>query len=220
MDRCSFMPTSPARNARTWRQVSRHVALVCTLTLLSYTGTRGAIAAQSWGIDEAHTSIGFKIDAVGFPTTLGHFSHYSGRILIDLEHPLKSFTTFTVDSASVDLGSKSFNDFVKSSLLLNAEKFPTIGFTSTQVEKLDPRTARVSGNLTMLGVTKPITLTVNVDRDPMTKGRTIGFCRKSDPDVMVVQSAEDRQRKNAADGLDGSGYGESLANDRCVRVPL
>jgi len=109
------MPTSPARNARTWRQVSRHVALVCTLTLLSYTGTRGAIAAQSWGIDEAHTSIGFKIDAVGFPTTLGHFSHYSGRILIDLEHPLKSFTTFTVDSASVDLGSKSFNHFVKSS---------------------------------------------------------------------------------------------------------
>jgi polyisoprenoid-binding protein YceI len=112
---------------------------------------------------------------VGFPTTLGHFSHYSGRILIDLEHPSKSFTTFTVDSASVDLGSRSFNDFAKSALLLDAAKFPTLSFTSTQVEKLDPRTARVSGNLTMLGVTKPITLTVNVDPDPMTKGRTIGF---------------------------------------------
>jgi polyisoprenoid-binding protein YceI len=112
---------------------------------------------------------------VGFPTTLGHFSHYSGRILIDLEHPSKSFTTFTVDSASVDLGSRSFNDFAKSALLLDAAKFPTLSFTSTQVEKLDPRTARVSGNLTMLGVTKPITLTVNVDRDPTTKGRTIGF---------------------------------------------
>jgi polyisoprenoid-binding protein YceI len=175
MDRWTFMPTSRARNAPTSRQLWRRVALVSTLTLLSYTGTRAAIAAQSWRIDEAHTSIGFKIDAVGFPTTLGHFSHYSGRILIDLEHPSKSFTTFTVDSASVDLGSKSFNDFAKSSLLLDAAKFPTLSFTSTQVEKLDPATARVSGNLTMLGVTKPITLTVNVDRDPMTKGRTIGF---------------------------------------------
>jgi polyisoprenoid-binding protein YceI len=175
IDRRTFMPTSPARKARTWHQVSRHVALVSTLTLLSYTSTRAAIAAQSWRIDEAHTSIGFKIDAVGFPTTLGHFSHYSGRILIDLEHPSKSFTTFSVDSASVDLGSKSFNDFVKSPILLDAAKFPTLSFTSTQVEKLDPSTARVSGNLTMLGVTKPITLTVNVDPDPMTKGRTVRF---------------------------------------------
>jgi polyisoprenoid-binding protein YceI len=175
MDRCTFMPISRARNARTWRQVWRQFALLATLTLLSCTSMHAAIAAQSWRIDEAHTSIGFKIDAVGFPTTLGHFSHYSGRILIDLEHPSKSFTTFTVDSASVDLGSKSFNDFAKSSILLDAAKFPTLSFTSTQVEKLDPSTARVSGNLTMLGVTKPITLTVNVDRDPVTKGRTIGF---------------------------------------------
>ena len=175
MDGSIFMPNSRARNARTWRQLSRHAALMSTLTLLSYAGTRQANAAQSWRIDEAHTSIGFKIDAVGFPTTLGHFSHYSGRILIDLEHPSKSFTTFTVDSASVDLGSKSFNDFVKSSLLLDAAKFPTLSFTSTQVEKLDPATARVSGNLTMLGVTKPITLTVNVEPGPMTKGHTIGF---------------------------------------------
>jgi polyisoprenoid-binding protein YceI len=131
--------------------------------------------AQDWRIDEVHTSVGFKIDAVGFPETRGHFTRYSGRILIDFEHPSKSFTSFTVDSASVDLGSQSFNDFVKSPALLDVAKFPTLSFTSTQVEKLTARTARVTGNLTMLGVTRPITLTVDVDADRSSKGRAVAF---------------------------------------------
>jgi polyisoprenoid-binding protein YceI len=133
------------------------------------------MSGQSWRIAEAHTSIGFKIDANGFPTTRGRFTRYTGRILIDLDHPAKSFTSFTVDSASVDVGSQSFNDFVKSAVMLDVARFPTLSFTSTQVEKLDPRTARVTGNLTMLDVTKPITLTVNVETDPSVKGRAVGF---------------------------------------------
>ena len=71
-----------------------------------------ATPAQGWRIDEALTSIGFTIDAVGFPTTRGHFAHYRGRLLIDFDRPAKSYTTFTVDAASVDVGSPSFNDFV------------------------------------------------------------------------------------------------------------
>jgi len=129
-------------------------------------GALAAMAAQSWRIDETHTSIGFKIDATGFPTTRGHFKHYAGRIAIDLDRPARSSTSFTVESASVDVGSQSYTDFVKSTALLNVAKFPTLSFASTQVEKLDLRTARVTGNLTMLGVTKPIALTVNVEPDP------------------------------------------------------
>ena len=134
--------------------------------------------SQSWRIDEAQTSIAFKIDAVGFPTTHGHFGHYTGKILIDFDRPAKSFTNFTVDATSVDVGAGSFNDFVKSRALLNVERFPTMAFASTQVEKLDSRTARVMGNLTMLGVTKPIALTVSVDGDPPAKGAAVGFVAK------------------------------------------
>jgi polyisoprenoid-binding protein YceI len=144
------------------------VALIFALT---WCGTLAAMAAQSWRIDETHTSIGFKIDATGFPTTRGHFRHYTGRIAIDLDRPARSSTSFTVESASVDVGSQSYNDFVKSVALLNVMRFPTLSFASTQVEKLDPRTARVTGNLTMLGVTKPIALNVNVEPDPSAKGR-------------------------------------------------
>src|SRR6185312_8371472 len=148
---------------------------VCALALLLFGGTGDVRAAQGWRIDEAHTWVGFKIDAVGFPTTRGHFNHYSGKVLIDFDHPAKSFTSFTVDSTSVDLGSQAFNDFVKSSPLLNAERYPTLSFVSTQVEKLDSRAARVTGNLTMLGVTRSIVLTVNVDADPLAKGRAVAF---------------------------------------------
>ncbi|HYA07322.1 MAG TPA: YceI family protein [Xanthobacteraceae bacterium] len=145
------------------------------LAVFSCAGTRAAPPTRTWRIDEAHTFIGFKIDAVGFPMTQGRFNRYAGRIRIDFAHPAQSFTGFTVDSASVDVGSPSFNDFVKSAVLLNVEKFPTLSFASTQVEKLDPHTARVTGDLTMLGVSKPITLTVAVDSDPAAKDGVVAF---------------------------------------------
>jgi polyisoprenoid-binding protein YceI len=157
----------------------RVLAAIFVLALFCCAGAQAATRAQSWRIDEAQTWIGFKIDAVGFPTTHGHFAHYSGQVLIDFDRPAKSFTTFTVDTASVDVGSPSFNAFVKSTVLLDAERFPTMSFASTQVEKLDSHTARVAGNLTMLGVSKPVALTVDVEIDPSAKGRAVAFVAKA-----------------------------------------
>ena len=135
------------------------VALMC--------GGALAMAAQSWRqswhIDATRTLIGFTIDATGFPATRGRFRNYTGRIAIDLDRLAASSTTFTVDAASVDVGSPVYNDFLKSAALLDVAKFPTLSFASTQVEKLDPRTARVTGNLTMRGVTKPIALDVTIE---------------------------------------------------------
>jgi polyisoprenoid-binding protein YceI len=157
------------------RQTSCRLIAISMATILCCAGTRSATPARGWRIDEAETIIAFKIEAAGFPTTRGRFTHYTGRIFIDFQHPAESSTSFTVDSASVDLGSPSFNDFVKSPVLLNTDRFPTLSFVSTLVEKLDPRSARVTGNFTMLGVTKPITLTVNVGADPSAKKGTIAF---------------------------------------------
>jgi polyisoprenoid-binding protein YceI len=163
--------------ARTGSRTASSWALLAAATLALAAGSmvRAAIPAQSWRIDEEKTAIGFKIDAVGFPTTRGRFTRYSGRILLDFDHPGKSVTSFTVDSDSVELGSKAFNDFVKSAALLNVTRFPTLSFASTQVEKLDPRTARVTGNLTMLGVTKPVALMVTVETEPSGKRRVVAF---------------------------------------------
>jgi polyisoprenoid-binding protein YceI len=168
----------PFQNVRVRFCLAQRLLAAIFVLAFIYAGAQAATRAQSWRIDEAQTWIGFKIEAVGFPTTHGHFAHYSGQVLIDFDRPAKSFTTFTVDSASVDVGSSSFNEFVKSAVLLDAERFPTMSFASTQVEKLDSHTARVTGNLTMLGVSKPFTLTVNVETDPSAKGRAVAFVAK------------------------------------------
>jgi polyisoprenoid-binding protein YceI len=152
-------------------------ALLATVALALGGGliVQAAVSAEGWRIDEERTAIGFKIEAAGFPTTRGRFTRYEGRVLLDFDHPAKSFTSFTVSSDSVELGSKTFNDFVKSAALLNVTRFPTLSFASTQVEKLDPHTARITGNLTMLGVTKPVALMVTVETEPSGKRRVVAF---------------------------------------------
>jgi polyisoprenoid-binding protein YceI len=154
------------------------IGVLCAFAMTFSGSAHAATRARSWRIDEALTWIGFKIDAVGFPTTHGRFTHYQGQVRLDFDRPAKSFTAFTVESASVDVGSPAFNDFVKSAALLDVERFPTMNFTSTQVEKLDAHTARVTGNLTMLGVTKPITLTVIVESEPLDKRGSVAFVAK------------------------------------------
>lgn len=165
------MRNVPGRYAR----ILRRLTAASALALLAAAGAGAAMCAQNWRIDEANTSIGFKIDAVGFPATRGRFTRYSGNISLDFDRPAKSFTRFTVDSASVDVGSDSYTSFVKSAALLNVAQHPTMSFASTDVAKLDAHTAQVTGDLTLLGVTKPITLTVNVQADKPARGRAVAF---------------------------------------------
>lgn len=125
---------------------------------------RAACAADVWRVDPAKTRIGFTITSAAWPTTRGSFQRFDGRISLDFDRPARSSVRFVVQSASVEVGSSGLNDYVRSAVFFNAPKYPTMTFTSTGVEKVDDRTARVSGDLTLLGVTRPISLTVNVDR--------------------------------------------------------
>ena len=133
----------------------------------------GAAAADvsNWRIDPARTAIAFAIDAVGYPRTQGRFDAFDGRVSIDFDRPERSSVAFHVRANSVDVGSASFSDYLRSSAFLDADKHPTIDFVSTSVEKVSDREVRVSGDLTLLGVTKPLTVDVAVARPPGGKGR-------------------------------------------------
>lgn len=120
--------------------------------------------AETWRIDPSKTRIGFRIESTAWPATSGSFQRFDGRVSLDFDRPSRSSVRFVVQSASVDLGSRGLNDYVRSSVFFDAPQFPTMTFTSTRVDKIDDRTARVAGDLSLLGVTRPITLTVNVDR--------------------------------------------------------
>ena len=123
-----------------------------------------AAGAANWRIDPAMTEIAFAIDAVGYPRTEGRFDQFVGKISVDLERPERSSVAFHVRADSVDVGSASFSDYLRSPAFLDAGKHPTIDFVSTSVEKLSDHAVRVSGDLTLLGVTKPLKVDVAVRR--------------------------------------------------------
>ena len=146
--------------------VSLRVGLVCTaLTLGVITQAQVPAAAANWRIDPARTHIGFAIDAVGYPRTRGQFRQFAGRISVDFEHPNKSSVSFRVQSQSVDTGSRSFDDYLRSVAFLDSTRFPIIDFVSNSVAKVDDHTVRVTGELTLLGVTRPLSVDVAVQRE-------------------------------------------------------
>ena len=139
--------------------------LMCAALTLGIFAHAPAVAAANWRIDPARTHIAFAIDAVGYPRTHGQFRQFAGRISVDFEHPDKSRVSFHVESESVDVGSASFDDYLRSDAFLNSTRFPSIDFVSSSVAKVDDHTVRVIGELTLLGVTRPLSVDVAVERE-------------------------------------------------------
>src|SRR5579863_5406904 len=162
---------------KTYNKLGWAVRLLCaalTLGVLAQSQGR-AFAAVNWRIDPSRTHIAFSIDAVGYPRTQGEFRHFDGRISVDFDHPAQSRVSFHVESQSVDVGSASFSDYLRSSAFLDATRFNEIVFSSTGVEKVDEHQVRVTGDLTMLGVTHPLTVDVEVRREPEVKRSRLQF---------------------------------------------
>ncbi|HEY1780751.1 MAG TPA: YceI family protein [Roseiarcus sp.] len=144
-------------------RIAKGARIACAaVTLLLATP---ALAATNWRIDPSRTHIAFEIDAIGYPRTHGQFRQFTGRISVDLVHPEKSSVSFHVQSQSVDVGSSSFDDYLRSAAFLDSSRFPSIDFVSKSVAKLNDHTVRVSGELTLLGVTRPLSVDVAVERE-------------------------------------------------------
>ena len=124
----------------------------------------GATAVDQWALDPARTRISFSVDAFGFPRTEGEFHNFDGRIAVDLEHPALSRVMFHVQAQSIDAGSTLLSDYLRSAAFFDTGRFAEIAFVSTKVDKIDEQTVRVAGDLTMLGVTRPVTVNVEVRR--------------------------------------------------------
>jgi polyisoprenoid-binding protein YceI len=134
-----------------------------------------AQARSPWAIDPSQTHVLFWIDAAGWPRTSGEFKSFEGHIDIDFNSPSRSRVEFEVVAKSVDVKSPSLNDYLCSEVFFNAAKFPNMRFLSTSVDKRDEHHAEVTGDLTMLGVTKPISLDVEVDPKLAGANRRVGF---------------------------------------------
>ncbi|CAA9211551.1 MAG: Protein yceI precursor [uncultured Corynebacteriales bacterium] len=119
-------------------------------TTLDLTGT--------WDIDPAHTRLGFAARHAMVATVRGGFDVFSGEIHLDHARPAASAATVEIDAASLSTGNAQRDEHVRGADFLDVANFPTITFRSTAVEQVDDDEYRMHGELTIKGVTKPVTL--------------------------------------------------------------
>ncbi len=119
-----------------------------------------AFAADTYEVDPQHAWVGFTVNHAGWSTAHGLFKTVSGEIQFDKADVGKSSVSITVDAASISTNFDQRDADLQSPDFLNSAEFPQITFTSTKVEKTGDKTGKVTGDLTIAGVMKPLTLDV------------------------------------------------------------
>jgi polyisoprenoid-binding protein YceI len=137
-----------------------------------------AFAADNYELDKSHTRILFYVNHLGFSDTIGDMTKYDGSFTFDEKDPSKSSVTLSLDPTGIRTSSEALDKHLQNADFFNTEKFPKITFTSTAVKVTGENTGEVTGDMTLLGVTKPVTLKVTFnkgDYHPYTKSYVAGF---------------------------------------------
>ncbi len=113
-----------------------------------------------WEIDSTHSHLSFAIRVMSVSTTRGRFKTLRGQLHIDEQHPANSWVDAQVEAASIDTRNKLRDAHLRSAAFFGVKKYSTITFTSSNVEHVDSQNYQVTGNLTLHGVTRPITFDV------------------------------------------------------------
>jgi polyisoprenoid-binding protein YceI len=121
-------------------------------------GRREEIGMTTWTIDPVHSSVEFSLDYMGFSTYRTGFRALEGSLQFDADRPDASSVTASIPVASVDVTTERLMSRLMDPDLLGGRDHPTITFTSTRVEALDGKHWRVTGDLTLHGVTRPVVL--------------------------------------------------------------
>jgi polyisoprenoid-binding protein YceI len=141
--------------------------------------TSGSALATTYTLDPNHTQVQFTWNHYGFTNLVGQFGKIEGSLEFDAADPTKSSVAATISTASIDSSIKKLDEKLVSPDYFDAAKFPAATFKSTRVEKgATPDKLKVTGDLTLHGVTKPVTLDVTVVKvgdHPLRKGAAAGF---------------------------------------------
>jgi polyisoprenoid-binding protein YceI len=129
-----------------------------TLALLASV-SMPALAADHYDIDPVHSHLLFKIKHLNLGYQYGRFNHFSGMVMVDEKNPANSKVEISADAASVDTNVAKRDDHLRSPDFFNVKQFPKITFKSSKVEKAGSGMYKVSGTLTLHGVSKPLSFT-------------------------------------------------------------
>lgn len=136
------------------------------------------VRAGRYTVEPDHTQIEFAVSHMGFTTYFGRFSGASGRLDLDPAAPAAIRLAVRVPAASISTTSDALNGMLRGPQWLDAARFPEIAFRSTRVIPAGAGRAEVQGELTLHGVTRPLTLQVRFQgagTNPLDNRYTVGF---------------------------------------------
>ncbi len=133
----------------------RHLSIA---TILLAAGAAGA--ADTYDVDGDHSAAIFKINHMGVSNVYGRFDAVAGAIGWDAADPTKSTFSYTIKADSIDTNAPKRDQHLKSGDFFDAKQFPELTFKSTAIKKVDDKTFDVTGDLSIHGETKPVTVKV------------------------------------------------------------
>jgi polyisoprenoid-binding protein YceI len=164
-------------------KLTRFATVIALATGLA---TPALAAPETYVIDPTHTYPRFSYSHFGLSTQLSRFDKTSGTVVLDKAAKAAS-VDIVIDMTSVDTGYATFNEHIQAQDFLDTAQFPTATFKSTKVDFAGDKPTAIHGNLTIKGVTRPVTLTVtgfvNMPH-PMLKKDAIG----ADATVVIKRS--------------------------------
>jgi polyisoprenoid-binding protein YceI len=132
----------------------------------------------AYQIDPTHTATVFSWSHFGFSTPSANFSNIQGTINVDNEKPANSSVNVTIPLSSLNTNVAALDEHLKKAEFFDAINYPNITFKSTKVESLGNNQYKITGNLTVKDITKPVVLDAVMNKQgehPMTKLQSIGF---------------------------------------------
>lgn len=134
------------------------------LALLASSLAPAYAAPETYKLEPTHTEVLFSWSHFGFSNPTAKFMNAEGTLVLDEAAPAKSSVEVSFALDGLNTGVAEFNDHLKAPDFFDAAKYPTATFKSTSVEVTGADTAKVTGNLTIKGVTKPLTLDVKLNK--------------------------------------------------------
>ena len=150
--------------------------LTAALILAAVTAAPALAAPETFAVDSTHTFPRFSYSHLGYSIQMSRFDKATGTVTLD-KAARTAAVDIVIDTKSVNTGSATFNEHIQGEDFLDTAKYPTATFKSTKVNFEGDKPASIEGNLTLKGITKPVTLTVtsfHAMPHPMMKKDAIG----------------------------------------------
>lgn len=138
----------------------------------------GAHAANTYQFDKVHSQIVFYVNHLGFSNSFGRFHIADGSFQVDEKDFGKSAVQVTINVNSLDMGDATWKEHLLGARFFEADKHPTMTFKSTKVEAMGDKQLKITGDLTLHGVTKSVTLDTKINQlgqHPMLRRPAAGF---------------------------------------------